>query len=257
MKTLPSSQSIRLAFAALAGLALGSAPLCQAEPVKKALKVPAKIRATIDNDACDHDKHVVTLSGAIHLSGFKTQLTFKKNRLSKRSASFASTCEATIIPLGGTITVPEKPSEGGAGKNPHVYLQFRDAQGNNLTEEYYLGRCEKGLYLDADVLGEMAAECELQIDGCANRRGPNINIDCDLTLSGMQAAFIFRDNKKGKHTAEVTTNVEILSDGSRIKLPKKHAEGGVGRNPLLILQFLNDKDEPMCEPVNLGRCNKL
>ena len=141
-------------------------------------------------------------------------------------------------------------------KIPRLIVIVRH-EGINLTDEFYLGRCVQDLSVDADVLAQAAAVSHIEIEGCSNKYGPDITVDCDVTLSGMHAAFIFRNNVKGTHTAEATADVTIISDGSKIVIPKKRSHGGVGRNPIISLQFLYDDNSAMCQPIVLGRCNKL
>ncbi|HXJ61467.1 MAG TPA: hypothetical protein VNU68_32905, partial [Verrucomicrobiae bacterium] len=66
-----------------------------------------------------------------------------------------------------------------------------------------------------------------------------------------------RNNVKGTHTAEDAREVSLILDGSSITLPKQPVNGGVGGNPLISLQFLDDQGQPIGEPVLLGRCVQL
>jgi hypothetical protein len=79
----------------------------------------------------------------------------------------------------------------------------------------------------------------------------------DLTLGGLHGRFIFKNNLKGTHTAVVTRDVELLGEGTQIVLPKQPSRGRVGGNPWISFQWLGTDDEPMSEPILLGRCNKL
>jgi hypothetical protein len=161
------------------------------------------------------------------------------------------------VPLVGAISMPKQPSQGGVGGNSYLSIVFRDTAGNPLTEEVYLGRCVQGYYLEAEVISELMASSSVQIEDCNNKSGPIITVDCDVTISGLNATLIFRNNPKGTHTAEVTTDISLIVEGSTMKLPKRRAKGGVGRNPIVGMQFLHDDDTPMNEPYIFGRCNKL
>lgn len=244
--------------AAVAVLALSTAASRADQLRTDALVLPTAIHAKINSTGCDNsDGPQITLSGSIEVSSFKSKFTFKNNRKGTRTTNCVTECDAVLIPLGGTISLPKQPSQGGVGGNPHVYLQFRDNEGENLTEEFYLGRCVQDVSVDADVLTQVAATSQIQIEGCSNRHGPDITLDSSVTLSGMHAAFIFRNDVKGTHTAETTADVMIISKDSKIVIPKRRSHGGVGRNPIISLQFLYDDDSAMCAPIVLGRCRKL
>jgi hypothetical protein len=93
--------------------------------------------------------------------------------------------------------------------------------------------------------------------GCNNSPGPQISLGGDIHLGGLAARVIFSNNRKGTHTAEDTRDIAIILDGSSITLPKQPVNGGVGGNPLISIQFLNGKGEPIGDPVLLGRCVQL
>jgi hypothetical protein len=146
---------------------------------------------------------------------------------------------------------------GGVGGNPYVYLQFHDGNGNDLSKEFFLGRCVQGLRVSTDLLIEAIARATVHSDGCDNSGGPFVTLGGDITFGGLHARFIFRNNVKGTHTAESMRDVAIVLDGDSITLPKQPVLGGVGGNPLISLQFLRGNGDPINDPVLLGRCNKL
>ena len=49
----------------------------------------------------------------------------------------------TLIPEGETITFPKHRPQGGAGGNPHIFLQFVEGSGNPIGDEFCLGRCSR------------------------------------------------------------------------------------------------------------------
>jgi hypothetical protein len=257
MKT-SSFPKARTATAALALLAFGLASVCHADPkIKTELKIPTTIKATF-NSSCDNSSGPsVTLDGSIQMSGFKEKFIFKNNKRGNRTTNMISAHDVTLIPLVGAITLPKQPSQGGIGGNPYLYVVFRDTAGSNLTEEVLLGRCVQGFSIEAEVVSKLMASSDVSIGDCKNKQGPEITVDCDITISGLNATLIFRNNPKGTHTAEVVTDVTLIIEGSTMKIPKRKIHGGVGRNPIVGMQFLHDDDAPMSEPVTFGRCNKL
>ena len=51
--------------------------------------------------------------------------------------------DLVLLPAGEESRFHKSPSQGGAGGNPHIYFQFTDAEGEPLTGEAYLGRCNQ------------------------------------------------------------------------------------------------------------------
>jgi hypothetical protein len=91
--------------------------------------------------------------------------------------------------------------------------------------------------------------------GCDNSPGPQITVDGDIALGGVQLKLILANNVKGTHQTVVTldTNIVLISLGQKIVIPKQPVLGGVGGNPYIWIQFYN-KDGNLTDPVFLGRC---
>ncbi len=115
----------------------------------------------------------------------------------------------------------------------------------------------QGLEVNTELLTQAALLANVTAGECSNRRGPFVTLDGTLTLSGLNAKLIFRNNVKGTHTAEESAEVALLLDGTKITIPKQPVRGGVGGNPLISIQFLNGTLQPLCAPIFLGRCNQL
>ncbi len=246
--------------AALAALALvGLTQSAQAnQRIAGDLTIPAIVNAKINSTGCNNKRGPeVTLDGEIVLGGLQLELIFKNNAKGTHTTTVQSTRTVVLVPFGGAITIPKQPVRGGVGGNPHIWIQFHDGAGNNLTEEFYLGRCVQGLSISPDLLLAALAVADLEISGCSNKGGPFINVSGEITLSGLHARFTFRNNLKGTHTAEETRDVAIILAGSKITIPKQPVRGGAGGNPIICVQFLDGDGEPIGEPVTLGRCNKL
>ena len=216
------------------------------------------INATVNSSDCQNSGGPeVTLDGSLALGGLKVKFIFKNNKKGTHTATVVSERTVTLVPLGGAITIPKQPVRGGVGGNPYIYLQFHDGRGNNLTEEVLLGRCVQGLSISPEVLSQVIASSDIQIGGCSNKGGPFITVGGELTLSGLHANLIFRNNVKGTHTAEKTADVTLIAEGSAITLPKQPVKGGVGGNPIISLQFLHGDNQPIGDEITLGRCNTL
>jgi len=259
MKKQNMKKPAELVTSAFAVLLLGLAPAAQADQTLTTnFTMPTTVNGTVNATDCTNSGGPeVTLSGEISLGGFKVKLIFKNNEKGTHTAEVVSEREAILLPAGGSITIPKQPVRGGVGGNPHIYIQFNDGKGNNLTDEFYLGRCVQGLSISPDLLSKVIASTDIEIGGCTNKGGPFITLGGQLTLSGLHATFIFRNNVKGTHTAEVSRDVTIVAEGSTITLPKQPVLGGVGGNPIICIQFLQGNGDPIGDPIRLGRCNKL
>jgi hypothetical protein len=245
--------------AGVAGLALLGLASAQADQqIVQPYEMQMQVNARVDTSDClNSGGPEVTLSGEIALRGLKTKLIFKNNRKGTHTVSVVGQTDVVLLALGSSITIPKQPVRGGVGGNPHIYLQFHDGKGNALSEEFYLGRCVQGLTLSPQLVNEAIARADLHTEGCSNKGGPYITLGGQITLSGLHARFIFRNNLKGTHTAEDSRDVALLLEGSTITLPKQPVRGGVGGNPIICIQFLHGDGEPISDPVTLGRCNQL
>jgi hypothetical protein len=71
------------------------------------------------------------------------------------------------------------------------------------------------------------------------------------------ANVIFRNNVRGTHTAEATTTVSLIANGTTIQIPKQPVRGGAGGNPIISVRFLDGQGNPIGDAVTLGKCNKI
>jgi hypothetical protein len=219
---------------------------------------PVRVDATVDTSGCKNSGGpTVTFGGKLSLGGLNARIIFSNNTKGTHTATVVGQFDVTLLPEGSAIEIPKQPVRGGVGGNPHIYLQFHDGNGGDLSQEFYLGRCVQGQRISADLLSEAVARATVQAGGCENSGGPFITLGGDITLGGLHARFIFRNNLKGTHTAEASRDVAIILEGTAITLPKQPVRGGVGGNPLISLQFLDGNGDPIDDPVLLGRCNKI
>jgi hypothetical protein len=248
MKTI---LAIALAF-------LTATPVFADRQVSASFGLPVGIDATINETGCRNSGGpTVTFGGVLKLGGLKARVTFSNNAKGTHTATVLSSFDVSLVTEGSAISIPKQPVKGGVGGNPHIYLQFHDGNGGDLSDEFYLGRCVQGLEVSAELIAEAAARATVHGDGCDNSGGPFITLGGDLTLGGLHARIIFRNNVKGTHTAEDTRDVAIVLAGTSITLPKQPVLGGVGGNPIISIQFLHGNGDPIDEPVVLGRCNRL
>ena len=97
---------------------------------------------------------------------------------------------------------------------------------------------------------------ELTTYDCSNNPGPKIYFSGFAGTVGFGVRTIFRNNAKGTHeyTNESQVDVALQSDGEQIIIPKQPVLGGVGGNPFIWVQFLDENGEPMGDEIFIGRC---
>jgi hypothetical protein len=217
-----------------------------------------QVNATVTETGCQNSPGPqITLDGEIVLGGVQVCLIFQNNTKGTHRKVVTYATNVVLIPLGGAITLPKQPVQGGVGGNPHIWIQFHDGAGNDLTDEIYLGRCVQGLSISPSFLSEVVALADMAALDCRNHPGPTISVGGTLTFSGLHARFIFRNNLRGTHTAEDTRDVELIVEGSEITIPKQPVLGGAGGNPLISVQFKDGAGKSIGAPVQLGRCVQL
>jgi hypothetical protein len=241
---------------AITGLLFAQSSRADVKVSSPAFNLPVHVNAIVDESGClNNPGPTITMSGTLSLGSVNARVIFSNNQKGTHTAVVTSQYDVTLL-AGGNIVLPKQPVQGGVGGNPHIYLQFHDGNGNDLSDEFYLGRCVQGLAVSADVLQAALVNAIIHAEGCSNNKGPFITFGGDLVLGGLHARFIFRNNLKGTHTAEDTRDVSIVLEGSKIVLPKQPPQGGAGGNPLISIQFLQGTT-PVGAPVELGRCVKL
>jgi hypothetical protein len=97
---------------------------------------------------------------------------------------------------------------------------------------------------------------EAETEGCENNPGPQISLNGELTLGGLDGKLIFRNNRQGTHEAEedVTASIVLLEEGESITFAKQPPLGGVGGNPWISLEMTDGAFKPISDEVPLGRC---
>ncbi len=258
MRRTPFTSACAIAAVlAVGNLGLGSARAEQVLPV--ACMMPVHVACNVNETGCDNSPGPqITLDGAITLGGLGADLIFQNNvkgTHTKLVETWAT--NIALVPLGGKIIIPKQPVLGGVGGNPWIYLQFLDGKRNPVSDEILLGRCVQGLTVEGDFLSSAIGSTTVDTDGCFNHPGPVISMGGEITLSGLKARIIFRNNVKGTQTAERFSDVDILIEGTPIIIPKSPHQTGAGGNPLILLQFRQGDGTEIGGPVLLGRCNKI
>jgi len=255
----PTLNARRLSLAALMALGLAFSPTARADQeVSAQVSLPIRINGIVNETDCNNSHGpTISLEGQVVLGGLQVQLIFKNNLKGTHTTTVTYSTNVLLIPLNTAITIPKQPVQGGVGGNPHIWIQFHDGAGHDLTDEIYLGRCVQGLAVSPSFLGEVLAAADISALDCSNNPGPIISVGGTITFAGLHARFIFSNNLKGTHTADATRDVEIIVNGSQTTIPKQPVHGGAGGNPIISIDFLDGDGHSLTEPVVLGRCVQL
>jgi len=228
--------------------------------------LPVGATTTTEVTGCDNSPGpYITISGAMKLGGLGAALTFTNNVKGTHTYGTTSHVDVTVVPNGGSITIPKQPVRGGVGGNPFIWIQFEDGKGQAVSNEIFLGRCVQGLKgnQSADWASIARALATLAVSDCSNSPGPYITLDGDMVVkSGLDAVFIFANNDNpvgGPHraAADAVVKVSLVPPGTDVRFNKQPSQGGVGGNPWIWFNFLNGSGTPLADPALLGRCNQL
>lgn len=243
---------------AIAAALLVSTTLTRADQqISAGFDLPVNVKCTVDETGCqNHPGPTITIGGEIELGSVSARITFSNNTKGTHTATVLAEYDVALLLGGSTITIPKQPVLGGVGGNPHLYFQFTDTKGKPLSEEVYLGRCVQGITVTSELIQQAALLAKIIAGDCSNHPGPTITLDGTIKLAGLNGKLILRNNTKGTHTAEVSTTVKIILEGTEIVLPKQPSQGGAGGNPLISIQFYQGST-PIGNSIKLGRCNQI
>src|SRR6267154_4286720 len=99
-------------------------------------------------------------------------------------------------------------------------------------------------------------QAAMNMSGCNNSPGPQITMSGTITMGGLTAKMIFRNNVIGTHTyvTENTVAAVAVPADAAIVIPKQPVLGGVGGNPWIWIQMMDDAGTPLTGRIFLGRC---
>ncbi len=199
------------------------------------------------------------MEGEISLGGLGVRLYFQNNVKGTHTHIEETSVDVVVLPAGETIRFAKQPPLGGVGGNPWIFLQLLDSNGHAVTDEILLGRCVQGFFSSTiNFAIAAAAVADVFVESCSNK-GPEITLSGEVSLTGINAKFIFRNNLRGTHQHEESTSVSvvIIPAGQSITFPKQPVLGGVGGNPWIYAQFLDSNGKPVGQKILLGRCVQL
>lgn len=228
------------------------------------LLLPASISANLSASDCSNNPGPqVTFSGLAVLGGLGVQMAFTNNLIGTQEYdASANIVTSTVLPAGDEITVPKQPVNGGVGGNPFIWVQFLNGDGSAATDEIFVGRCVQGASWRVTGPSAMTASAYANFDSidCANSPGPYIKFGGGLSLSGLIARIIFRNNDNpvgGPHKAESATNITMIGSGTTLTFPRQPVDGGVGGNPWIFAGFTDGGGVSLSVNSLVGRCVQL
>jgi hypothetical protein len=250
--------------AALSAVLIGATAVSRASEINRQFQLPATMNLSAAMTGCANSPGPqITLQGEMTLAGLGLDIIFRNNVEGTHTYTVPTMVEAEAVPAGQGVSIPKQPVLGGIGGNPFIWLQLFDEDGRAMTSEVYLGRCVEGqTSYRADLALPASASAQITTAECSNSPGPSITIDGEMALSGINAQLIFRNNDNpvgGPHIASDTTrmNLVLLPAGQSITFPKQPVLGGVGGNPWISLQFVQDNGDRIGKEALMGRCVQL
>src|SRR6266487_3517212 len=92
--------------------------------------------------------------------------------------------------------------------------------------------------------------------GCDNSPGPQITLQGAMTIGGIGVQLLFENNLAGTHTFTIksTASATVIPAGQTVTIPKQPVLGGVGGNPFISIQFVDNHNNPLSNEIFLGRC---
>jgi len=227
------------------------------------LPIPVAISADFSAYDCSNNPGPrITFSGGSFLGGYGVEMTFTNNMKGTHTYTDGHTVDVTVMPADKQIVIPKQPVLGGAGGNPFIWVQFVGANGAALSGEIFVGRCVQGAgwHVTQSAVTTASAYATFTVTGCENSPGPYINFTSGVTMAGMSARIIFRNNDNpvgGPHEADVTRTVAVIPAGLNLTFPKQPVLGGVGGNPWIFAGFTDVNGTALGDATLLGRCEQL
>ena len=249
-----------VAIVPLASTASASDGAIGVQSVSANVPMPVSVHIDAASSSCENSPGpTITLSGILAVAGLGVETIFQNNVKGTHTHTEETMAAAVLIPAGETVSIPKQPVLGGTGGNPFIWVQFTDANGNAISDEIFLGRCVQGPFAaDADFVISALARADITGGTCDNT-GSTISLSGELSLSGIDANVIFRNNDNpvgGPHKNDqpLVVSIELIPPGMSIEFQKQPSLGGVGGNPWIYLAFLNAAGEPVSDTFLLGRC---
>jgi len=103
--------------------------------------IPTAIAAALTGGCSNSPGPFITLGGDLRMGGLCGQIILTNNAKFTHAATEDVVVDVTLLEDGKVITFAKQPPLGGAGGNPHIYVQFLSGTGESLCSPIYIGRC--------------------------------------------------------------------------------------------------------------------
>ncbi len=240
----------RLAAGTALALLLIATTAVPATSVRPVVAVPASLGSVTIQPSPSDPSHAVELSGQLTLGGVKARLLFRNGR-TRGDAPVLATVDTTVIEPGRTVTFARQLPQTGTDGDPSMSFQLLDGAGTPISEPIALGRG-----------GEDSAALTLRADTgvvitagfCRNSTGPVIQLAGTLTFGAVKGRLVVADDAAGDpHTIDFP----IVPAGDDVTFAKEPAKSGIGANPRLSFQFVDQNGAPLGSEIDLGRCTDV
>ena len=92
--------------------------------------------------------------------------------------------------------------------------------------------------------------------GCDDLVGPTVTLRGELTSDSLGVRLIFGRNQHGARDGVVEAHGDgtVMPAGASVAIPRDLTPGGVGKDPNVWLQLVDDTSRPLTQEIYLGRC---
>ena len=217
------------------------------------IELPAQTTIVFDRAGCTTlPGPMIAMRGTMRLEGVGVRVTFENNLRGTHTDVVDVVADVALVSTGTTVDLTGA-TTAGAGTDPHLSFQFFDESGLALTDEIAVGRCADvswPAHVTVD-LRPLAALATAVVSECTNAPGPFIHVGGSLELPGVSARLFFR---AADGTLIAVRDVAIVPAPYAIEAPKQPVLGGAGGNPLVTVQFIDARHQPVGTAMELGRC---
>jgi len=96
----------------------------------------------------------------------------------------------------------------------------------------------------------------LDATACSAAPGPQVTLQGDLVLAGLNTEVIFRNPGPQVSNEPIVVEQAVVPGGQHQNTPSQNITGGVSNNPYMWLQILDSKGRTLTSEMFLGRCDQ-
>jgi hypothetical protein len=99
-------------------------------------------------------------------------------------------------------------------------------------------------------------EATLQATNCGGSPGPQVSLQGNLILSGLNVEVIFRNTGPQVSQEPFVVEQVVVPAEQQVSTPAQSIVGGIGSNPYIWLEIVDAKGRPLTSEMFLGRCEQ-